>query len=76
MNELKLKENLAEKIKSALEKKYPGKYDVNYDKSNNLIYRVIVNITKNGSNSNVKLKYEPDDPQKPARGDYAFQTEY
>jgi len=73
MNESELKGNLCKKIKSELEKKYPGKYDVNYD--DNLIYRVIVNITKNGSNSNVKLKYEPDDPQKPARGDYAFQTD-
>jgi hypothetical protein len=71
MNESELKENLVEKIKNELEKKYPGKYEVNYDE--NLIYRVI--ITKNGSNSNVKLKYEPDDPQKPARGDYAFQTD-
>jgi hypothetical protein len=75
MNESELKKNLAEKIKNELEKKYPGKYDINYDKNNNLIYRVIVNITKNGSNSKTKLKYEPEDPQKPARGDYAFQTD-
>jgi len=73
MNEPELKKKLRERIKNELEKKYPGKYEVNYD--DNLIYRVIVNITKNGSNSNVKLKYEPEDPQKPTRGDYAFQTD-
>jgi hypothetical protein len=71
MNESELKENLAEKIKNELEKKYPGKYEVNYDE--NLIYRVI--ITKKRSNSNAKLQYEPNDPQKPSRGDYAFQTD-
>jgi hypothetical protein len=38
-----------------------------------LIYRVI--ITKKRSNSNAKLQYEPNDPQKPARGDHAFQTD-
>jgi hypothetical protein len=71
MNESELKENLVEKIKNELEKKYPGKYEVNYDE--NLIYRVI--ITKKRSNSNAKLQYEPNDPQKPSRGDYAFQTD-
>jgi hypothetical protein len=71
MNESELKENLVEKIKNELEKKYPGKYEVNYDE--NLIYRVI--ITKKRYNSNAKLQYEPNDPQKPSRGDYAFQTD-
>jgi hypothetical protein len=62
---------LRERIKNELEKKYRGKYEVNYDE--NLIYRVI--ITKKRSNSNAKLQYEPNDPQKPSRGDYAFQTD-
>jgi hypothetical protein len=76
MNELELKKNLVEKIKSELEKErdYRGKYEVNDNA--NLIYRVIINISKDGTNSNnVKLQYEPYDPQKPARGDYAFQTD-
>jgi hypothetical protein len=72
MNEPELKKKLRERIKNELEKKYREKYEVNYDE--NLIYRVI--ISKDGTNSNnVKLQYEPEDPQKPARGDYAFQTD-
>lgn len=61
MNESKFKEKLREKIQENLGN---NKYEVKKDE--NLIYKVIINEN---------FKFEPNEPQKPKRGSYAFQTD-
>ena len=61
MNESEFKENLKENIRRKLGN---GKYEIKIGE--NLIYKVIINEN---------LKFEPNDPQIPIRGSYAFQTD-
>jgi len=61
MNETEFKEKLREKLQEKLEKA-----GVKVESDKNLIYKVVVNE---------KLAFEPNTPQKPRRGSYAFQTD-
>ena len=60
MNETEFKKKLQEKLKEELGN------NVKIEEDKNLIYKVIINE---------KFKFEPDNPERPKRGSYAFQTD-
>ena len=72
MGERKFRENLQEKLAEELrnyEVRICNFKNVKVNKDENLIYKVIVNIV------NGNLKFEPSNPRRPRRGNYAFQTD-